>query len=221
MRPSALRLFLLTRRFSVPLPTAASAFNRVKLTSSFERQTCRTSLSQPSSRTAHRRSLLCRSGAQPMHHDDVRTRMPPKWRPLCFDKTLLRPYPRSTYTPEPREYNLDRNKCQMTAQSLRESKIAIPEYCAHHDPPCLLQQAALTAVESFHLSFSASGLWKRIPDKTNHPLQTDLFCCILPSSFSATLLPRGRGRVASYQARTKKPPRSSIGPRGSRIPPTL
>jgi hypothetical protein len=36
---------------------------------------------------------------------------------------------------------------------LRQENLPVPEHCTEHNPPCLMQHAALTTLETFWLQF--------------------------------------------------------------------
>ncbi|KIV81527.1 hypothetical protein PV11_03705 [Exophiala sideris] len=78
---------------------------------------------------------------------------------------------------ESRLKNMSRNKCQNFAKNLRSYGSQIPKHCIHHDPPCLMQHAALTAYEAFCIQMSlfcvANDLEvPELPRPTDHSFPT-------------------------------------------------
>jgi hypothetical protein len=54
---------------------------------------------------------------------------------------------------ETAEDNKDRKECHLRAQFLRQEGLPVPKHCSKHDPPCLMQHAALTILEAFLVQF--------------------------------------------------------------------
>ncbi|KAI4150984.1 MAG: hypothetical protein LQ341_001000 [Variospora aurantia] len=55
---------------------------------------------------------------------------------------------------EPANINQNRKECVRQARFLRAERRTVPEECALHDPPCLMQHAALTSIERYHIQFA-------------------------------------------------------------------
>ncbi|KAL8649549.1 MAG: hypothetical protein Q9226_005533 [Calogaya cf. arnoldii] len=55
---------------------------------------------------------------------------------------------------EPAHINQDRNNCLERAKFLRSQNLPVPEGCTAHDPPCMMQRAALTALEACYHQFA-------------------------------------------------------------------
>jgi hypothetical protein len=119
--------------------------------------------------------------------------------------------------------NLSRNRCLRTAQDIRELGQEVPEHCAKHEPPCLMQLAALTTREAYLIQFSVLRRAKGLPSvnsppkPADHPFQTfeyqlpllfphrlstvlseDLVSTELPSATSLSLNPTFHCRFCPY-----------------------
>ncbi|KAL8692787.1 MAG: hypothetical protein Q9218_002258 [Villophora microphyllina] len=74
--------------------------------------------------------------------------------------------------------NQDRKGCAEEAKIIRREGKELPAFCSYHDPPCLLQHAALTSVEvyllQFHVLSQATGLQFRLSSQRPqyHPYPT-------------------------------------------------
>ncbi|KAL8927765.1 MAG: hypothetical protein Q9208_002181 [Pyrenodesmia sp. 3 TL-2023] len=90
---------------------------------------------------------------------------------------------------EPAHVNADRNDCFARARFLRAEGRPIDRHCYDHEPPCLLQHAALTSLEAFHIQASvfcqAKGL--PAPEPTPRPRRYPFptFESTLPCNFPA------------------------------------
>jgi len=78
--------------------------------------------------------------------------------------------------------------CCVVAQGIRSLGLQVPEHCNKHEPPCLMQHAALIDFESYLIQFSIIRMAHGLPPLTipppvpaNHPFPT--FEYQLPLSF--------------------------------------
>ena len=84
--------------------------------------------------------------------------------------------------------NAGRNRCLYAAQDIRLSGLDVPQRCARHQPPCLLQHAALTPFEVYSIQFSIFRMANGLPpvegvrQPSDHPYPT--FEYQLPLSFA-------------------------------------
>lgn len=83
---------------------------------------------------------------------------------------------------EDKERNFFRNTCKFGARKLRiYSKVfrsilpnfQLPKYCIEHDPPCLLQHAALTSVEAILIQFAVLRQARSLPPAGPVPRPAD------------------------------------------------
>ncbi|KAL8890476.1 MAG: hypothetical protein Q9215_002388 [Flavoplaca cf. flavocitrina] len=90
---------------------------------------------------------------------------------------------------EAADVNQDRARCQERAQFLRRERRAIPDHCTQHQPPCLLQHAALTTLEACHIQASVFCLAKNLPPLQRKPCPRrypyPTFESALPCTFSS------------------------------------
>ncbi|KAL9042298.1 MAG: hypothetical protein Q9180_000694 [Flavoplaca navasiana] len=56
---------------------------------------------------------------------------------------------------EPADVNQSRNDCLKRAKFLRSQRLPVPEECTAHDPPCMMQRAAISALEAYYHQFAA------------------------------------------------------------------
>ncbi|KAL8942297.1 MAG: hypothetical protein Q9216_001741 [Gyalolechia sp. 2 TL-2023] len=68
---------------------------------------------------------------------------------------------------EPADVNQGRKECQRLARFLRAERRPVPSECILHDPPCMMQRAALTSLEIYYHQFAvlsrAYGLPELVP----------------------------------------------------------
>ncbi|KAL8762042.1 MAG: hypothetical protein Q9184_001889 [Pyrenodesmia sp. 2 TL-2023] len=57
-------------------------------------------------------------------------------------------------TYEPADVNQDRKGCSDRARFLRAERRPVPEECTVHNPPCMMQRAAITALEAYYHQFA-------------------------------------------------------------------
>ncbi|KAI4118688.1 MAG: hypothetical protein LQ345_001299 [Seirophora villosa] len=95
---------------------------------------------------------------------------------------------------ETAEVNQDRARCQTRARFLRGEGRPIPERCTEHTPPCLMQHAALTALEACRIQAAVYCLAKNLPPLERCPRPRrylyPTFESTLPSTFSAVSVDR-------------------------------
>lgn len=95
---------------------------------------------------------------------------------------------------EPAHINADRNDCFTRARFLRAEGRPIDRHCRNHNPPCLMQHAALTSLESFHIQAAvfhqAKGLPRPEPTPRPRRYPFPTFESTVPSTFpSVTVVP--------------------------------
>ncbi|KAL8668255.1 MAG: hypothetical protein Q9202_000233 [Teloschistes flavicans] len=64
---------------------------------------------------------------------------------------------------EAADINQHRQECVQRARFLRSEKRTIPSQCAVHDPPCMMQHAAITALEAYYHQFTVLSHAYRLP----------------------------------------------------------
>ena len=69
--------------------------------------------------------------------------------------------------------NEDRKRCHMLAKQLRRAGMEVPIHCDQHNPPCLMQQAALSTVETYLIQFSVYRTAKGLPSLHSLPKPVD------------------------------------------------
>ncbi|KAL8657101.1 MAG: hypothetical protein Q9226_002253 [Calogaya cf. arnoldii] len=55
---------------------------------------------------------------------------------------------------EPVNINQDRRKCCRQTRILRAEKLPVPVHCSQYSPPCMMQHAALTRLETYYIQFA-------------------------------------------------------------------